>query len=76
MGHSGLTKPSAAHNAQRRKLSEKNGIQYVAKRDDPKKVSQCRPTEDFFGHLFTYVNKNKWIAKDTEAVRRRLRKSY
>ena len=46
----------------------------VAKEDNPTEVPQCRPIEDQFGLLASRVYAGNWIAKDTEALKRRIRK--
>ena len=49
-------------------------VNYVAKSDNPTEVPQCRPVEDFFGLLATWVYHRNWVAKDVAALKRRIRK--
>ena len=51
-----------------------HGVNYVAKDLNPTEVPQCRPIEDLFGVLATHVYAKNWIAKDTEALKRRIRR--
>ena len=68
IGYFGLTKLAPLQNHNDNSCQRVKGIQYVARKDNRTEVPQCRPIEDFFGHLFTHVYKKKWIAKDTEAT--------
>ena len=52
---------------------EKNEIKYVPKEMNPTEVPQCRPIEDYFGVLATHVYAKNWVAKDVEALKRRIR---
>jgi hypothetical protein len=51
------------------------GVNYVHKEDNFTEVPQYRPVEDFFGLLATRVYRGNWVAKDTGAVKRRIRRS-
>ena len=51
-----------------------HGVNYVAKDLNPTEVPQCLPTEDFFGVLATLLYAKNLIAKDTEALKRRIRR--
>ena len=44
----------------------------MAKEDNPTETPQVRPIEDFFGVLATHVYQGDWVAKDTEALKRRI----
>ena len=45
-----------------------SNVNFVLKAINPPNVSQCRPTEDFFGTLATKVYAGNWVAKDTLAL--------
>ena len=49
------------------------GVNYVPKDVNPTEVPQCRPIEDFFGVLAGHVYRKNWVARDTEALKRRIR---
>ena len=66
-------KASSHYSAKTKRFLEANGVNYVPKVINPTEVPQCRPIEDFFGVLATYVYAQNWIAKDTEALKRRIR---
>jgi len=66
-------KASSHYSAKTKSFLEANGVNYVPKVINPTEVPQCRPIEDFFGVLATYVYAQNWIAKDTEALKRRIR---
>ena len=53
---------------------DSKGVNYVRKEDNPTEVPQCRPVEDFFGLLATRVYEGNWVAKNTEALKRRIRR--
>ena len=53
---------------------DNHGVNYVPKDLNPTEVPQCRPKEDFFGVLATHVYRKSWVAKDTEALKRRIRR--
>ena len=68
-------KASSHYSAKTKRFLEANGVNYVPKVINPTEVPQCRPIEDFFGVLATYVYAQNWIAKDTEALKRRIKSS-
>ena len=49
-------------------------VNYVAKDLNPTEIPQCRHIEDFFGVLATHVYAKNRIAKDTIALKRRIRR--
>ena len=51
-----------------------SGVNFVAKEDNPTETPQVRPIEDFFGVLATNVYQGDWVAKDTEALKRRIQR--
>ena len=53
---------------------DSKGVNYVRKEDNPTEVPQCRPVEDIFGLLATRVYEGNWVAKNTEALKRRIRR--
>jgi hypothetical protein len=53
---------------------DSKAVNYVVKVDNPIAFSQYRPIEDFFGLLATRAYHRNWVAKDLEALKRRIRK--
>jgi len=66
-------KASSHYSAKTISFLESKGVNFVPKDINPTEVPQCRPIEDFFGVLARYVYARNWIAKDTEALKRRIR---
>ena len=48
-------------------------VKFIAKVDNPPKVPETRPIEDFWGILKNRVYKNGWVAKSLSQLRRRVK---
>ena len=53
--------------------TEKNGIAYVKKEENPPNAPQIRPIENYWGILKMKVYDGNWSAKDREALIRRIK---
>lgn len=53
-------------------FKEKN-VQFVAKKDNPANLPECRPIEDFWSILKSLVYKNGWQAKNVDQLRTRIK---
>ncbi len=53
----------------------KESIPFVPKDHNPTNLPQCRPIEDFFGHLASIVYKNGWRAQNIEELEKKIKKS-
>ena len=66
-------KASSRYSLKTTTVLNNKGINFVPKEDNPNEVPQCHPIEDFFGVMATYVFAQNWIARDTEALKQRIR---
>jgi hypothetical protein len=53
----------------------KESIPFVPKDHNLTNLPQCRPIEDFFGHLASIVYRNGWRAQNIEELEKRIKKS-
>ena len=54
---------------------ESDGVNYVPNDLNPTEVPQCRPIEDFFKVLASHFYRKNWLAKATEALKKRIRRN-